>query len=233
MQGSQAYLRPFSDFEYAGVNPRGFDIGNHFLEWQTDYHHPTLSHSLTRHSRGPTLEERQRFYRAYIPCDGAFDTGTEPPIPPLAEDDPRVQRLEEEVQLWTPASHAMYTVWSIVQATDDIVRTIEGWLEDRQTAEEAESRVQEYRKQLLANGGEAGKDDRRKNLERTKSGDDVWISKPTPEEVEKLKNGTLNEEEKKKVSPKIELPAVGDFDYMSYALERATLFRECMKKMGV
>lgn len=221
-----------SDFEYAGVNPRGFDIGNHFLEWQTDYHHPTLSHSLTRHSRGPTLEERQRFYRAYIPCDGAFDTGVEPTIPPLAEDDPRVQRLEEEVQLWMPASHAMYTVWSVVQATDDILRTIDGWLEDRRRAEDGEALVQQYRQQLRANGGEAATETERPNHERTKSGDDIWNEKPTPEEVTNLKNGNHGDE--KEIPPrKTELPAIGDFDYMSYALERATMFRDCMAKLGI
>lgn len=213
------------------MNPRGFDIGNHFLEWQTDYHHPTLSHSLTRHSAGPTLEERQRFYRAYIPCDGAFDTGVEPAIPPLAEDDPRVQRLEEEVQLWMPASHAMYTVWSVVQATDDITRTIDNWLEDRQKAEEAEDTVRRYRQQLRASGGhdDVQKEGRPK-VERTKSGDDVWLEEPSPKDVADLKNGTLD---KGAEQDKVSLAAVGDFDYMSYALERATLFRESIARLGV
>lgn len=126
----------------------------------------------------------------------------------------------------------MYTVWSVVQATDDIVRTIDSWFENRQTAEEAEARVQEYRKQLLVNGGEAEDEVKPAKLERTKSGDEVWINKPSPEEIANHKNGTLNKEENA-TSTKPELPAVGDFDYMSYALERATLFRDCLKRLGV
>lgn len=217
-----------SDFEYAGVNPRGFDIANHFLEWQTDYHHPTLSHSLTRHSLGPTIEERQRFYRAYVPCDGAFDTGDEPPIPPLAEDDPRVQRLEEEVQLWTAASHAMYTVWSVVQATDDIVRRIEEWLTDHKQAEAAELRVHEYRKALISQGGQ-GKEEVKRNMERSKSGETIWLAKPSAEDIANLKSG----EDQGKPGASVELQVIGDFDYMSYALERATLFRENIAKLGL
>lgn len=217
-----------SDFEYAGVNPRGFDIANHFLEWQTDYHHPTLSHSLTRHSRGPTIEERQRFYRAYVPCDGAFDTGEELPIPPLADDDPRVQRLEEEVQLWTAASHAMYAVWSVVQATDDIVRRIEEWLTDHKLAEAAELKVYEYRKYLKTHGGQ-GKEEVKGKMERSKSGDTIWLEKPTSEDIENLKH----KEKQEVTAPSVELQVIGDFDYMSYALECATLFRENIAKLGL
>lgn len=218
----------YSDFEYAGVNPRGFDIANHFLEWQTDYRHPTLSHSLTNHSRGPTIAERQRFYRAYVPCDGAFDTGEEPPIPPLTEDDARVQRLEEEVQLWTGASHAMYTVWSIVQATDDIVRRIEEWLADHKQAEAAELKIHEYRKSLVSNGGE-GEDGVRPKVERSKSGETIWLEKPTSVDILDLKLG----QDQQATGSKVELPAIGDFDYMGYALERATLFRQNIAQLGL
>lgn len=222
-------LKPlYSDFEYAGVNPRGFDIANHFLEWQTDYHHPSLSHSLTKHSPGPTVTERQRFYRAYVPCDGAFDTGDEPPIPPLAEDDPRVQRLEEEVQLWTAASHAMYTVWSVVQATDDIVRRIDEWLADHKQAEAAELKVHAYRQSLVSNGGH-GKGEGRPKVERSKSGETIWLEKPTSEEAASLKDDGQPEG----LTSTVELQSIGDFDYMSYALERATLFRQNIAQFGL
>ncbi|KAL9935478.1 hypothetical protein V8E36_005826 [Tilletia maclaganii] len=54
------------DFEYAAPNPRGFDIANHFQEWRTDYHHPTLSWSLTHHLPYPNESERRRWLRAYV-----------------------------------------------------------------------------------------------------------------------------------------------------------------------
>ncbi|KAK0540475.1 hypothetical protein OC835_000642 [Tilletia horrida] len=54
------------DFEYAAPNPRGFDIANHFQEWRTDYHHPTLSWSLTHHGPYPNESERRRWLRAYV-----------------------------------------------------------------------------------------------------------------------------------------------------------------------
>ena len=206
----------FSDFEYAGVNPRGLDIANHFLEWQTDYHHPTLSHSLSRHGSGPSLEERQRFYRAYVPCDGGFDQGAEPAIPPLAQDDPRVQRLEEEVRLWTAASHAMYTVWSIVQATDDITRRIEGWLEDPASAQEAESLGSRVLQHKLEQGSV---EEERPRLRRGKSGETL------ADNAEDAKKFAANG------AP--EVPALGDFDYIGYALERIRMFRQEMVNLQV
>ncbi len=33
----------------------------------------------------------------------------------------------QEVELWTPASHALWTVWGIVQAKEDILKRIQVW----------------------------------------------------------------------------------------------------------
>ncbi|GAC71396.1 choline kinase [Moesziomyces antarcticus T-34] len=54
------------DFEYASPNPRGYDIANHFQEWRADYHHPTLSWSLTHHASYPDQEQRRKWLRAYV-----------------------------------------------------------------------------------------------------------------------------------------------------------------------
>lgn len=43
------------------------------------------------------------------------------------DDDPRVKRLLQEADLWTAASHALWTVWGIVQAKEDILKRIEVW----------------------------------------------------------------------------------------------------------
>ncbi|KAI8447772.1 kinase-like domain-containing protein [Phakopsora pachyrhizi] len=144
------------DFEYASPNPRGFDIANHFHEWCADYHHPTLSYSLTSHGPYPNLIERQRFYRSYLNLESftTEDFSTDELMnlsktngaslnldhKPLSvtsslrlngskrdEILKTVERLEEEVNVWSPASHAMWALWGIVQARDDLKPMIERW----------------------------------------------------------------------------------------------------------
>jgi len=58
------------DFEYAGYNTRGFDIGNHFCEWTADYHsdRPSLMHP----ERYPTKEEQLNFLEAYMEAEIAM-----------------------------------------------------------------------------------------------------------------------------------------------------------------
>ncbi|KAI8354468.1 kinase-like domain-containing protein [Mortierella sp. GBAus27b] len=58
------------DFEYAGYNTRGFDIGNHFCEWTADYHsdRPSVLHPV----RYPTKEEQMNFLEAYMEAEIAM-----------------------------------------------------------------------------------------------------------------------------------------------------------------
>ncbi|KAF9981435.1 hypothetical protein BGZ75_007288 [Mortierella antarctica] len=58
------------DFEYAGYNTRGFDIGNHFCEWTADYHseRPSVLHP----SRYPTKAEQLNFLEAYMEAEIAM-----------------------------------------------------------------------------------------------------------------------------------------------------------------
>ncbi|KAG0370839.1 kinase-like domain-containing protein [Gamsiella multidivaricata] len=58
------------DFEYAGYNTRGFDIGNHFCEWTADYHseRPSLMHP----DRYPTKAEQLNFLEAYMEAEIAM-----------------------------------------------------------------------------------------------------------------------------------------------------------------
>ncbi|KAL1957503.1 hypothetical protein VTO42DRAFT_5966 [Malbranchea cinnamomea] len=53
------------DFEYASANTRAFEFANHFTEWCYNYHDaeaPWACHT----SRYPTVEEQERFIRAYL-----------------------------------------------------------------------------------------------------------------------------------------------------------------------
>lgn len=125
---------PHSDFEYAALNPRGFDIANHLIEWQADYH-SEASHALG--GQYPTLAERRRFYRAYIGIDGGDDAEAAREVPE-EEEDARVLKLEEEVQLWSPASHAMWATWALVQARDQVEARIAAWEKGEKLRKEGE-----------------------------------------------------------------------------------------------
>ncbi|RUS14267.1 kinase-like domain-containing protein [Endogone sp. FLAS-F59071] len=98
------------DFEYAGYNYRGFDIGNHFCEWTADYHSdkPAELHS----DQYPTVEEQSRFLDAYL---DALDV-----IEGKKTNESREQRIEAmriECNAWALASHAMWGLWGLVQAS--------------------------------------------------------------------------------------------------------------------
>ncbi|KAG0061040.1 hypothetical protein BGZ92_006564, partial [Podila epicladia] len=58
------------DFEYAGYNTRGFDIGNHFCEWMADYH--SARPSLMHQDRYPSKQEQLNFLEAYMEAEIAI-----------------------------------------------------------------------------------------------------------------------------------------------------------------
>ncbi|KAK7468644.1 hypothetical protein VKT23_003148 [Stygiomarasmius scandens] len=99
------------DFEYAAPNPASFDIANHFHEWTANYDSATPH--LLDESLYPTYGERRNFFLAYLEHSNAT------PCTP-SELDTLVQNLEEQVRYWSPASHAMWAIWGIVQARDDV-----------------------------------------------------------------------------------------------------------------
>jgi len=93
------------DFEYASPNPAAFDIANHFHEWTANYHGPT-PHLLDA-SRYPTPSERRTFLTAYLKNRAA-------------PADLSAAALEGAVRAWSPSSHAMWAVWALVQAREDV-----------------------------------------------------------------------------------------------------------------
>lgn len=116
------------DFEYASANPRAFDIANHFHEWCADYHHPSLSYSLSKHGVYPNESERKRFYKAYLSTDRISHLSLDGDVPEESkEEEERISKLEEEVKIWSPASHVMWSLWGLVQAQDDIKDRMERW----------------------------------------------------------------------------------------------------------
>ncbi|KAK0465293.1 choline kinase, cytoplasm [Desarmillaria tabescens] len=99
------------DFEYAGPNPASFDIANHFQEWTADYHGPTPH--LLDPSRYPSEEEQANFCASYIQHSVPTPLGK-------SELKAAVKRLKDQVRYWSPASAAMWAVWGIVQAREDV-----------------------------------------------------------------------------------------------------------------
>lgn len=98
------------DFEYAGPNPAAFDIANHFMEWTANYHGPT-PHLLDLASY-PSLDQRRNFYKSYI-------SHANPSISE-AEMEEKMNTLENQVQMWSPASHGLWAIWGIIQARDTL-----------------------------------------------------------------------------------------------------------------
>jgi choline kinase len=105
------------DFEYASPNPAAFDIANHFHEWTANYHSST-PHILDP-SRYPTLQERRNFYLAYM-GQSVVSSSVSPET--LEEDilEGELEKMDRQVQAWSPASQAMWAVWGLVQAKEDM-----------------------------------------------------------------------------------------------------------------
>ncbi|EMD41615.1 hypothetical protein CERSUDRAFT_42288, partial [Gelatoporia subvermispora B] len=103
------------DFEYAGLNAAAFDIANHFHEWTANYHSSTPH--LLNPKVYPTGDQRRNFYRAYLKHDASGRTADDAPKS-ASSDEEKLQTLEDQVRAWSPASHAMWSVWGVVQARE-------------------------------------------------------------------------------------------------------------------
>lgn len=200
---------------------------NHFCEWQADYHHASLSHSLSSHQPYPSQAERARFLRAYIGCDQGYDgpAAVDPAGQAAAQEDVRVGRLLDEIRIWEPSSHAMWAVWGIVQAKDDLLARIRVWKEraarNRATQSSASRAASPswppsaVSPPLAPTEPDAGAE-----------GDDSL--------VEAVKEIALDEGEVEQLADLEELEEVGEvFDYLSYAAERMNLFRHELAELGV
>ena len=146
-------------------------------------------------------------------CDGGLDT-SEPTAG--SSEDARVQRLEDEVKIWEPSSHAMWAVWGIVQGKEDLLAQVEKW------KKACARKVLQQQDQKLERG-----------VEDVKLDDGVKSDRPV---LRRGKSGELVDKEGNEVDAEEaeaeEIPVV-DFDYMSYARERITLFRQDAGKLGI
>ncbi|ORY95649.1 kinase-like domain-containing protein [Syncephalastrum racemosum] len=93
------------DFEYAGYNPRGYDVANHFCEWMYDYH--SDSPAEMKVDCFPTEEQQRRFIRAYLHNNNDNKKNNN-------EDE--VEVLLAEVQAYVMVSHLFWGLWGLLQA---------------------------------------------------------------------------------------------------------------------
>ncbi|GAA6043060.1 hypothetical protein JCM8097_005141 [Rhodosporidiobolus ruineniae] len=209
------------DFEYAGANARGFDIANHFCEWQADYHHPSLAHSLSAHQPYPTYAERVRFLRAYVGCDGGLDSASPSPVQEGDKEDPRVARLLDEVRVWQPSSHALWATWGIVQGKDDLVARIAVWKERAARVAAASSSSSSPSATASSPSSSSGSSAPSGSLTDQVAALD--LSSPGEQQKAAEEMATLGE-----------LDDLGEvFDYLAYAAERMRMFRRELGELGI
>lgn len=108
-KGEEHHCLAVIDFEYAGPNPRAYDIANHFNEWMANYHE-SPAHVMDPLSY-PTYEEAQIFFEEYI-YYGKVIARREDPV--VTEEE--IQELRDAVDLWRCMSHAQWAIWGVVQA---------------------------------------------------------------------------------------------------------------------
>ena len=132
------------DFEYSGYSYRGFDIANHFCEWTANYHSATPH--LLDSDKMPSVGEQERFFEAYLNARDSFVQATQTqgsshfhPSPTLSPKPspnasplltPEVLKafrkmelhhMQEEVAVFVPLSHLLWSLWGIVQAEQSVI----------------------------------------------------------------------------------------------------------------
>ncbi|KAI8821355.1 kinase-like domain-containing protein [Fimicolochytrium jonesii] len=101
------------DYEYAGINYRGYDIANHFCEWAADYHCAT-PHKMN-FSNYPTREQQTLFLNAYL---DAADEGFTEGATETASRNAQVEALMNEVDHYALASNLLWGLWGLMQAAE-------------------------------------------------------------------------------------------------------------------
>lgn len=101
------------DFEYCAYNYRGFDLANHFIEWTLDYTNPQFPFFFHNKEQYPTKEQRQDFISAYLRKDNEDIVN----YAPSCEE---IESVEEEVRIFSMASHLFWSLWSVVNAYQNI-----------------------------------------------------------------------------------------------------------------
>ncbi|XP_053384231.1 choline/ethanolamine kinase-like [Mercenaria mercenaria] len=91
------------DWEYCSYNYRGYDFGNHFMEWCYNYNVPEYPYYRYTAQYYPTRDQQYEFFKAYLQashCD---------------IDDSILEKMYIEANTYALASHFLWGLWSILQ----------------------------------------------------------------------------------------------------------------------
>ncbi|GAB1609617.1 choline/ethanolamine kinase-like isoform X1 [Argonauta hians] len=120
------------DWEYCAYNYRGFDLGNHFLEWCYDYNVDEPPYFAFCEESYPSKKTQYEFFEAYLASNSKSEITEQ-----------QLKTLYVEANSFALASHFMWGLWSLVQSRTSEINF--GYLEY------ALNRFDQYRrmKQLL------------------------------------------------------------------------------------
>ncbi|KAI9721712.1 MAG: hypothetical protein M1812_002047 [Candelaria pacifica] len=224
------------DFEYASANLSGLEFANHFTEWCYNYHDPDRPYALNS-AAYPTPDEQRRFIRSYVqhrpqfhpsasatpgmtaspgPTSSisAFMLDSRAPPAQIVEDEKRremetekeVEKLMHEARLWRVANSAQWVAWGTVQAK------VPG-MPDGDDSEQKEGKQEESEV----------------DLDKTPSQSPNRGSDPLSKENE----GLVQDAHDKRPEEREDDDGDDEFDYLSYAQERAMLFWGDILALGI
>jgi choline/ethanolamine kinase len=113
----------FIDFEYAGYNHRGFDLGNHFCEYALNYNEGSPPYFAFTPSGWPSVDEQNRFLAAYVRGNNTSNTSNKAVAAgatsaATADIDPDLlAQLRREAFVGAKASHLLWALWSVIMGT--------------------------------------------------------------------------------------------------------------------
>ncbi|KAJ0362683.1 hypothetical protein COL154_006128 [Colletotrichum chrysophilum] len=219
------------DFEYAAANVPGLEFANHFTEWAYDYHYEAAPY-LCNTARYPTIQEQRRFLKAYVEH--------RPQYPHGGASTPRLAPADgAPVGSTTPALLPTTSSSSIVEFMLDARVPPGHWKEEERRADEAiEEEVKElYEETRLWRGI---------NSAQWVAWGIIQAKVPgfeSPEEKEQQEKQAQNEaaaaagDEAAKAecqaAAEAEAEAGDEYDYLSYAQERAFFFLGDCVLMGI
>ncbi|KJZ69355.1 hypothetical protein HIM_11256 [Hirsutella minnesotensis 3608] len=202
------------DFEYAAANVCGLEFANHFTEWAYNYHDPVMSFACNV-ERYPSIEEQKRFIKAYVDHRPQF---------PTASSTPRVRPADagsssSSSNANTPAQLTSQSSSSIIDFMLDARAPPGGWgAAEREREERSNQQVRELMDET--------------RLWRP-ANSVFWVAwgiiQATVPGLDANKE-PLPEAEALKAELEV---GVGEFDYLSYAQDRALFFWGDIVQMGL
>ena len=122
------------DYEFSSYNYRGFDLANHFNEWMYDYRWSISVSPVTEHfhcrrkdfpyyyrntNKYPSKEEQRAWVVTYLDTfrEKQRQIQENNPVPGgQSQDTSSVSSVLREVEVFSLASHLLWTLWSLKQA---------------------------------------------------------------------------------------------------------------------